>query len=224
MIFDVGLFPQLLEPFADEPASLFLQHPGLETIMLRSEGGAVELRFREQLEQVGSPASLDGSRQFARLQGADHPDEPRFTSEPGDRHRAKRELPCLGNGHTGNELRDLREAVARRKFRPRVGGDPDSLCDLLLPQDERADRFLDFVERLDSRVFRLDDARGRYFSFLKSTFPAFASLTAFDTSKVTVPTLGLGINPRGPNIFPNFPTMLITSGVAITLSNSIQPP
>ncbi len=47
--------------------------------------------------------------------------------------------------------------------------------------------------------------------------------TAPATSAETVPTLGLGIKPRGPRIWPSWPTMRIASGDAITTSKSILP-
>src|SRR2546429_4953141 len=55
-----------------------------------------------------------------------------------------------------------------------------------------------------------------------STFPAFTSLIALATSKVTVPVLGLGIRPRGPSTLPSFPAERIMSGVAITASKSVR--
>src|ERR1700756_428024 len=55
-----------------------------------------------------------------------------------------------------------------------------------------------------------------------STLPALISLTALATSWVTVPVLGLGINPRGPRILPSLPTDRIMSGVATTASKSVQ--
>src|SRR5512134_3539191 len=57
-----------------------------------------------------------------------------------------------------------------------------------------------------------------------STLPPFRSLTALATSKVTVPTFGFGIRPRGPRSFPIRPTAPITSGVATALSKSSHPP
>src|ERR1700758_2011083 len=48
-----------------------------------------------------------------------------------------------------------------------------------------------------------------------STLPAFTSLMALATSKVTVPVFGLGIKPRGPSTLPSFPAERIMSGVAI---------
>src|SRR3990167_11232593 len=55
------------------------------------------------------------------------------------------------------------------------------------------------------------------------TWPALAFFTAVATSGVTVPTLGLGIKPRGPRIWPSVPTMRMASGDAITTSKSILP-
>src|SRR5690625_6258574 len=55
-----------------------------------------------------------------------------------------------------------------------------------------------------------------------STLPALISLTAFSTSKVTVPVFGFGINPFGPSTRPNLPTSPIISGVATITSNSNQ--
>ncbi|MBA7687693.1 hypothetical protein ES703_96159 [subsurface metagenome] len=60
-------------------------------------------------------------------------------------------------------------------------------------------------------------------STLNSIFPAFNSVTALATSKVTVPSFALGIIPLGPKIRPNLPAMPIISGVATALSNSSQP-
>ena len=60
------------------------------------------------------------------------------------------------------------------------------------------------------------------FSTLKSILPAFSSLTALAISKVTVPVFALGMSPRGPNIFPIFPTVPIMSGVATALSKHIK--
>src|SRR5229473_433026 len=56
-----------------------------------------------------------------------------------------------------------------------------------------------------------------------STLPAFTSLIALATSKVTVPVFGLGIRPRGPSTLPSFPAERIMSGVAITASKSVHP-
>ena len=56
-----------------------------------------------------------------------------------------------------------------------------------------------------------------------SILPAFSSLTALATSSVTVPALGLGINPRGPSTFPSAPSCPIMSGVATIMSVSSQP-
>ncbi len=57
-----------------------------------------------------------------------------------------------------------------------------------------------------------------------SILPALASVTARETSMVTVPDFGFGMSPRGPRIRPSGPTWLITSGVAMTTSQSNQPP
>src|SRR5205809_643696 len=56
-----------------------------------------------------------------------------------------------------------------------------------------------------------------------SIFPAFSSLTARATSMVTVPALGLGMSPRGPNTLPSGPSCPMTSGVATMTSVSSQP-
>ena len=58
------------------------------------------------------------------------------------------------------------------------------------------------------------------FSTRNSTLPALISRTALAMSKVTVPTLGLGMRPRGPRIFPRRPTTPIMSGVAMAVSKS----
>ena len=42
-----------------------------------------------------------------------------------------------------------------------------------------------------------------------------ASLTAFSILFVTVPSFGFGINPFGPNTFPNFESFIIIEGVHI---------
>src|SRR5580698_7310262 len=55
------------------------------------------------------------------------------------------------------------------------------------------------------------------------TWPDFAFFTASATFGVTVPTFGFGIRPRGPKIWPNWPTMRIASGLAMTTSKSICP-
>src|SRR5512143_2969708 len=55
------------------------------------------------------------------------------------------------------------------------------------------------------------------------TWPALAFFTAPTTSGETVPTCGFGIRPRGPRIWPSWPTTRIASGVAITTSKSILP-
>src|SRR4051812_31580644 len=54
--------------------------------------------------------------------------------------------------------------------------------------------------------------------------PPLASLTAWATFGVTVPTLGLGIRPRGPRTLPRRPTRAIMSGEAMTRSKSMKPP
>ena len=61
------------------------------------------------------------------------------------------------------------------------------------------------------------------FSTRNSTLPAFCSFTALARSWVTVPTLGLGMRPRGPRIFPRRPTTPIMSGAAMILSKSMNP-
>src|SRR5581483_7090021 len=61
-------------------------------------------------------------------------------------------------------------------------------------------------------------------STLNSTLPALTSRTARATSKVTVPTLGFGMSPRGRSIFPSRPTWPMRSGVATAVSKSSQPP
>ena len=61
------------------------------------------------------------------------------------------------------------------------------------------------------------------FSARNSTEPPLAPLTAAVTSMVTVPTLGLGMSPRGPSTFPSRPTSGIRSGVAMQRSKSMFP-
>ena len=53
------------------------------------------------------------------------------------------------------------------------------------------------------------------------TWPAFAFYTAPATSAETVPTFGFGISPRGPRIWPSWPTTFIASGEAMTTSKSM---
>src|SRR6185436_5041278 len=55
------------------------------------------------------------------------------------------------------------------------------------------------------------------------TCPAFAFFTASATFGVTVPTFGFGIRPRGPRIWPSWPTTRIASGLATTTSKFISP-
>ena len=50
-----------------------------------------------------------------------------------------------------------------------------------------------------------------------------AFLTAWATFGVTVPTFGFGIRPRGPRIWPSWPTTRIASGEAMTTSKSSSP-
>ncbi len=50
------------------------------------------------------------------------------------------------------------------------------------------------------------------------------SLTALATSIVTVPLLGLGINPRGPRIRPIGPILPMQEGIVMITSTSVQPP
>src|ERR1019366_1313403 len=57
-----------------------------------------------------------------------------------------------------------------------------------------------------------------------STRPPLNSVTALVTSMVTVPVLGLGINPRGPSTRPSPPTLPMSSGEAIATSKSKKPP
>ena len=56
-----------------------------------------------------------------------------------------------------------------------------------------------------------------------SILPALISCTAFVTSIVTVPALGLGMRPLGPRTLPRRPTTPIISGVATTTSKSNHP-
>ena len=62
-------------------------------------------------------------------------------------------------------------------------------------------------------------------SFINAVFnfTSFDFLTAFVTSNVTVPVLGFGIKPFGPNTRPSLPTSPIMSGVATITSKSNQP-
>ena len=50
------------------------------------------------------------------------------------------------------------------------------------------------------------------------------SLTALATSIVTVPLLGLGINPRGPSTRPSAPILPMMDGIVIITSISVHPP
>ena len=60
-------------------------------------------------------------------------------------------------------------------------------------------------------------------SFLISTWPDFIFFTALIISFVTVPSLGFGINPLGPKIFPSLPNLTIIFGVDISFSKLIFP-
>ena len=62
------------------------------------------------------------------------------------------------------------------------------------------------------------------FSTRNSTEPPLEARTAPVTSMVTVPTLGLGIMPRGPKTLPSRPTSGIRSGVAMQRSKLMLPP
>src|SRR6185436_4505550 len=55
------------------------------------------------------------------------------------------------------------------------------------------------------------------------TWPALAFFTAVATSGVTVPTFGFGMSPRGPRIWPSWPTTRMASGLAITRSKLMLP-
>ena len=55
------------------------------------------------------------------------------------------------------------------------------------------------------------------------TWPALAFFTAVATSAVTVPTRGFGIRPRGPRIWPSWPTTRMESGVAMAISKLMLP-
>src|SRR5271170_1000018 len=55
------------------------------------------------------------------------------------------------------------------------------------------------------------------------TCPDLAFFTASATFGVTVPTFGFGMRPRGPRIWPSWPTIRMASGLAITTSKSICP-
>ena len=63
-----------------------------------------------------------------------------------------------------------------------------------------------------------------FLSTLKSILPCFTSLTAFPISLVTVPLLGLGIKPLGPNTRPKAPILPIIAGIVMITSISVQPP
>src|SRR3979490_668012 len=54
------------------------------------------------------------------------------------------------------------------------------------------------------------------------TCPDLAFFTAVATSGVTVPTFGFGIRPRGPKIWPSWPTTRMASGLAITRSEFLR--
>ena len=60
-------------------------------------------------------------------------------------------------------------------------------------------------------------------SHVKVCLPFLYSSTTLATSSVTVPILGFGINPLGPNSLPKIAISDITEGVAIATSNSIFP-
>src|SRR5699024_7287429 len=76
---------------------------------------------------------------------------------------------------------------------------------------------------LSKEIFPTGTCKLAALSTRYSTLPALISSTAFSTSKVTVPVLGFGIKPLGPNTRPNFPTSAIMSGVATITSKSNQP-
>src|SRR5688500_16004188 len=62
-------------------------------------------------------------------------------------------------------------------------------------------------------TFATDEWMIPYLSTLKSILPALVSVTALPISIVTVPVLGFGIKPRGPNTLPKAPTLPITDGM-----------
>ena len=81
-------------------------------------------------------------------------------------------------------------------------------------------------ERLDLEAHVADRARGRCRPCRRGSGPGRPSrcVPRRATSGVTVPTLGFGIRPRGPSIWPSLPTTRIASGLAITTSKSRSPP
>ena len=90
----------------------------------------------------------------------------------------------------------------------RIGGRPEIGLEVLFREAGLADAGMDDARFLDAEL----------------TWPHLASVTAFVTSGVTVPSLGLGISPLGPSTLPRRPTMPIMSGVAMTRSKSMVPP
>src|SRR3989338_237871 len=64
---------------------------------------------------------------------------------------------------------------------------------------------------------------GALVSVLKRTLPDENFLTASSGFAVTVPFLGFGINPLGPNILANLTNFGISVGAAIKTSKSILP-
>src|SRR5690554_3834189 len=66
----------------------------------------------------------------------------------------------------------------------------------------------------------VDNAITIYFKVDFTGFNFAYSLTNFHG---TVPLLGLGIKPRGPNTLPKAPTLPITLGMVMITSTSVQP-
>ena len=87
------------------------------------------------------------------------------------------------------------------------------LVALMLPTSAASSK-----ERLPAMTARLP-----VLSMRKSTLPPLASLTAVETSSVTVPVLGLGMRPRGPSTRAHLRTSFMASTVAMATSKSHQP-
>ena len=76
---------------------------------------------------------------------------------------------------------------------------------------------------IGKKVRVLAIAKGEKEREAKEAGADFISFTVLPISKLIVPVFGFGINPLGPRILPSFPTELIISGVATTLSKSSHP-
>ena len=91
----------------------------------------------------------------------------------------------------------------------------DTLCRRWLQTNQHLDECIQIPYEISAskRTFPMGAWTTPALSTRNSTRPAFISFTACSTLKVTVPTFGLGIRPRGPRIRPMRPTTPIISGV-----------